>query len=123
MESLAFPAITEAGLLAALESAHASLIQQTGSPGFGQVADSGIILLTVASWGIRSMDGAGATVDHGPWWAVGSGGPEARGAMWARRQHLGDCDPARLVDLGVRAAIELDTGCGGAPVVLTGAPS
>jgi hypothetical protein len=107
-------------LMVSIRSLYDALCERVGPAGNAEVANVGAGFLFVGPWGILCMDYAGAVHDRGSRAAGGSGGLVASGAMWARRQHLGGCEPRLLVDLGVRAAIELDTGCGGDVRVLTG---
>ena len=54
-----------------------------------------------------------------PFWAIGSGAPEALGAMWAHRNTSTTHRPgiANTAQIGVEAAIALDPHCGGKIVV------
>jgi len=57
------------------------------------------------------VDYAGAATQlTNPWWAIGSGGAVARGAMFesANQEHVGTDE---IVLAGVRAACEFDLGC------------
>lgn len=107
-------------LIVALETMHAALLPHVGTPGYLTRSDCGVDLLTVAPWGIAYVDSCGGVLYPGTWWAMGSGGPMARGAMWAlvREEPSRDRAPAFLVSEGVYAAIDLDSGCGGGAVVL-----
>lgn len=57
------------------------------------------------------MDAAGHPVSPGPWWAIGSGGPEARGALFVCSAY--GRNPADWPETASRAATHLDDGCGG----------
>lgn len=58
------------------------------------------------------IDSGGSVVRvESDWWAIGSGAPEARGAMWLGMQ-AGHVDHEQVARMAVHAAIELDSGCG-----------
>lgn len=118
-------------LVLALVELHQHLAANVGPPPFAEVALMGLGVLVASPWGVMELDSGGAVTapPRWAWWASGSGGATARGAMafWSTEgaiakelQAMRTGWPAWLVTAAVRAAIALDTGCGGAPVVLTG---
>lgn len=76
--------------------------------------------LIVSPTGILWVDAEGAVYEMEKTAAIGAGGPVARGAMHALIGQLDCYAPRLLVEHAVRAAIALDSGCGGVPVVLRG---
>lgn len=103
-------------LVESVAAARTALIAFVAPPGPGALADTLVDLLTVGPWGIVEFDSTGGWLRHSHWWAIGSGAPEGRGAMHA----VPHASASDQVDRAVRAAIALDTGCGGEPLVLTG---
>jgi len=95
-----------------------ALCERVGPAGNAEVVNIGAGFLFVSPWGVLRMDYAGAIHEVGRHAAGGSGGLVASGAMWALREELDCYSPHRLVRVGVGAAIEMDTGCGGNIVML-----
>lgn len=99
-----------------LTHAYEALGSRVGSPPHGCLPNVDLEILVVSPWGILAVDQEGGIVDPGGWWAIGSGGPEARGALWAARASVGS---RWCAEMAVKAAIALDSGCGGKPAVLS----
>lgn len=77
------------------------------------------------SFVLMGSDGGVLTPKQG-WWAIGSGGSEARGAIFGMGRTADDSGPELSADFAalsavraVRAAIALDDGCGGPVIVKT----
>jgi ATP-dependent protease HslVU (ClpYQ) peptidase subunit len=81
--------------------------------GGGKELSSFILIARKAEWLL--IDAAGSAIAlASPWWAIGSGGAEARGAMHATAGDVQLSLGAEEIALaGVRAAIDLDDGCSG----------
>lgn len=77
-------------------------------------------LLLVGPTGVYLLAGDGMVLNPGKWWAIGSGGAEARGVLWALYH---DPRAHSVVLSAVNAAIEMDVGCFGPPVVVKAMPT
>lgn len=100
----------------AIDRVWARLAQHVGNPAAGETAIVGVGILVVGPLGLAEVDYAGSVANMGRWWAGGSGGPEARGALSA----LCDRGGSRwLVGRAIEVAMQLDVSTGGKVSILS----
>jgi hypothetical protein len=125
-------------LVLALVDLYEHLAARVGPPPYAELPLMGLGVLVASPWGVMELDSGGAVTQPPAWawWAAGSGGAAARGAIrgftmasqFAEEAKGANGNGARgpfwgwstsaIVRYAVEAAIDLDTGCGGAAVVL-----
>lgn len=130
---------TAEDLADSLVALYEHLAARTGPAPFAEIPLMGLGVLVASPWGVAELDSGGAVTQppEWSWWAAGSGGAAARGAIHGflravrfaeeeKGMNANDAGapfygwrPSAIVRFAVGAAIDLDTGCGGAAVVLT----